>query len=231
MDVSKFKPSDWLKVGGGALMLIAYFLPWWGISGPGFSADVSGSQYFFTGTVPWLLLVAIGVLSFLAAAGIFKLPASLPAPLIFLGVSVLTMLLIIIRFFSDGSDLDNSPLTRGAGLYLALVAAIAVLVGCVMGFKESGGTMADLKDPNKLKGAFQGGGQQQPQYGQQPPQQQYGQQPQYPQQPQYGQAPPPPPGGYQQAPPPPPSGYQQAPPPPPPPGGGGFTPPPPPPGS
>ena len=228
MDVSKFKPSDWLKVGGGALMLIAYFLPWWGISGPGFSADVSGSQYFFTGTVPWLLLVAIGVLSFLAAAGIFKLPASLPAPLIFLGVSVLTMLLIIVRFFSDGSDISDSPLTRGAGLYLALVAAIAVLVGCGMGFKESGGSLADLKDPNKLKGAFQSG-QQQPQYGQQPPQQQYGQQPQYPQQPQYGQAPPPPPGGYQQAPPPPPGGYQQAPPPPPPPGGGGFTPPPPPP--
>jgi hypothetical protein len=27
-----------------------------------------------------------------------------------------------------------------------------------MGFKESGGTFADLKDMDKLKGSFQGGG-------------------------------------------------------------------------
>ena len=49
-------------------------------------------------------------------------------------------------------------ISRGIGLYLALLAAIAVFVGCVMAFRESGGDLNDLKDFNKLKSAFGSGG-------------------------------------------------------------------------
>ena len=196
MDFSKFKPSDWLKAGGGVVMLIAYFLSWWGFSASNQFASVdfslSGSDYFFTGTVPWLILVAIGVLTVLAALGTFKLPATLPAPLIFLGASALAFLLILIRFFSDGYDYaGDSGLSRGAGLYLALLASIAVVAGSFLGFKESGGDLNDLKDINKLKGQFSGG-------------------------PGAGSPPPPPPGMQPPPPPPPPPGMQPPPPPPPP---------------
>lgn len=206
MDFSKFKTSDWLKAGGGLLMLIAYFLAWWTIDIPGVGSagDVSGSDYFLTGTVPWLILVAIGVLTVLAALDIFKLPASFPAPLIFLAASALAFLLILFRFFSDGFDYGgfgnyDNYVSRGAGLYLALVAAIAVLVGSFLGFKESGGNINDLKDMNKLKGQFGQGGT-------------------------GAGSPPPPPGAYN--PPPAPGGYSA---PPPPPGAGSPPPPPPPP--
>lgn len=197
MDFSKFKPSDWLKAGGGLVMLIAYFLTWWELDIPGaseFGGDtgVSGSEYFFTGTVPWILLVVIGVLTVLAALDVWRLPSTIPAPLVFLAAAALSLLLLIIRFFSDGVD-DvpgfDIPTKRGIGLYLALLAGIAVLAGCVMAFKESGGSLNDLKDMNKMKSQFSGGG---------------------------SSAPPPPPGGgYSPPPPPPPSGG--APPPPPPP--------------
>jgi hypothetical protein len=200
VDFSKFKTSDWLKVGGGALMLIAYFLPWWSTDfGVGGDASVSGSEYFFTGTVPWLILIAVAVLTFLAVAGKFKLPPNIPAPLVFLGASLLALLLVLWRFFSDGVDSVagfDIPTTRGAGLYLALVAAIAVFVGSLLGFKESGGDLNDLKDMNKLKGQFSHGG-----AGAPPPPSGYN--------------PPPPPGGY--TPPPPPPGAGSPPPPPPPP--------------
>ncbi|MEK7426790.1 MAG: hypothetical protein AAB131_23465 [Actinomycetota bacterium] len=159
MDLSKFKTSDWMKVGGGGLMLVAYFLKWWKVDTDFGDVGFKGSNYFFTGTVPWLLLLAVGVLTFLGAAGVFKLPGSVPAPLVFLAASALSLLLVLVRFFSDGVDTGgvDSGLTRGIGLFLALAAAVVVLVGSVLGFKESGGDLNDLKDMNKLKSSFGGG--------------------------------------------------------------------------
>lgn len=138
MDVSNFKTHDWLKVGGGAVFLIAGFLPWLQFSFGGFSESVNAFEFFFTGIIPWLIFVAIGVLSFLAAAGIFKLPENLPVPTIFLGGAALGTLLVIIRFFYT-QDLD-----RGVGLFLGLIAAIVVTVGAYMAFTESGGNLAEL---------------------------------------------------------------------------------------
>jgi len=194
VDFSKFKPSDWLKAGGGLVMLIAYFLDWWSldVSGFGVGGAFTGSDFFFTGTVPWILLVLIGVLTVLAVLDVFKLPATFPAPLVFLAASVLSLLLILIRFTGPGHDIPDAledEFSRSAGLYLALLAAIAVVAGCVMGFKESGGNLNDLKDMNKIKGQFGGGG------GGTPP-------------------PPPPGGGYSPPPPPPPGGTPPPPPPP-----------------
>lgn len=159
MDFSKFKTSDWLKVGGGGVMLIAYFLKWWKLDVEFLSVGAKGSNYFFTGTVPWILLIAVAVLTALSVLGIFKLPSSIPAPLVFLGAAALSFLLVLIRFFSDGVDgLGGDGLSRGIGLYLALLATIAVLAGCVLGFKESGGDLNDLTDMNKLKSQFNTGG-------------------------------------------------------------------------
>ena len=63
VDLSKFKTSDWLKVGGAAVVLIAYFLDWSSFDCGGSSAcdssNFSGSSFFFRGTLPWLLIVAV----------------------------------------------------------------------------------------------------------------------------------------------------------------------------
>ena len=184
-------------------MFIAFFLKWWKVDFLGESVGASGSDYFFTGTVPWLLLLAIAVLTVLTVGGVVKLPTSLPTPLIILAASALSFLLVLVRFFSNGVDSEfDDGITRGIGLFLALIAVIVVLVGAVLGFKESGGDLNDLKDVNKLKSQFNVGGGAAP-----------------------GMTPPPPPG-FSAAPPPPPA---PAPPPPPPPPPAPGTPPPPPP--
>ena len=184
MDLSKFKTSDWLKVGGAVAVLIFGFLRWWGIDLGFASVKFNAFDYFFTGTIPWLLLVAIGVLTFLAAAGIFRLPASFPAPIVYLAASALSLLLIIIRLFGPGHGApDNSGLSRGIGLWVCLLGAIASVVGSVLAFQESGGNLADLKDMNKLKAQFGNAG-----GGATPP------------------PPPPPPPGMAPPPPPPPAG-------------------------
>lgn len=138
MDLSKFKTSDWLMVGGGAAFLIAGFLPWLQVSFAGFSSSVNAFDLFFTATVPWLIFVAIGVLTFLAVAEIFKLPASFPAPTVFFLAAAVGTLLVIIRFFYT-QDLD-----RGIGLFLGLIAAIVVTVGAYMNFTATGGNLAEL---------------------------------------------------------------------------------------
>ncbi|MCU1395261.1 MAG: hypothetical protein JWM34_3689 [Ilumatobacteraceae bacterium] len=203
MDLSKFKPSDWLKVGGGVVMLIAYFLDWTSADCPSIpglgtsycdNANLSGSSFFFRGTIPWILTVAVGVLAFLLAAGIMK-KGTIPWPLIFLAASALATLLVLIYLIHPTySGFDSG---RGIGAILGFLAAAAVLVGSFLGFKESGGDLNDLKDINKIKSQFGGPA---------------------------GAPPPPPGGGY--TPPPPPGA---SPPPPPPPPGGGYSPPPPPP--
>jgi hypothetical protein len=163
VDVSKFKSSDWLKIGGGAVFFIAGFLTWWKVEAGGFSDSGNAFDWFFTGTLPWLIFTAIAVLTVLAATGKFTPPAHLPAPLIYLAAAAIGLFLVLVRFISDGIDGDEAAafgvdISRGIGLYLAVLAAIAVLVGCVKAFKESGGDLNDLKDFNKLKSAFGSGG-------------------------------------------------------------------------
>ncbi len=173
MDLSKFKTSDWLKVGGGAVMFIAGFLTWWQPACPSGSGaecsaaidslglDVNAFDLTLTGLLPWLFIVAIAVLTVLGVLGTFKLPDSLPTPLIFLGVSVLSFLLVLIRLFSDPFDSGlgiGDQTERGVGLYLALLATAAVAAGCFIAFKESGGDLNDLKDVNKMKSQFGGTG-------------------------------------------------------------------------
>jgi hypothetical protein len=80
---------------------------------------------------------------------------------VFLAASALGTLLVIVRFFSDGvdGDLEGSgfDISRGIGLYLAVLAAIVVLVGCIIGFRESGGNLKDLTDVGRLKQSFGAG--------------------------------------------------------------------------
>lgn len=163
MDVSKFKTSDWLKIGGGALMLIAGFLNWVKVSGFGVSSSGGNAfDFFFTGTIPWLLVVAAGVISVLLASGTIK-PGKLPWTLILLAATGLAAVLLLLRILfnpiegKDSIEALGGSVGRGIGMYLSFIAAAVALAGSVMGFKESGGDLNDLKDINKIKAAFDQG--------------------------------------------------------------------------
>jgi hypothetical protein len=224
MDLRAFKLSDWLKVGGGALFLIAGPLTWWKVTfdgGPLFGSESAPAHglgdYFGTVGIAWLLFIAIAVLTVLMRLGIVKMPSNLPVPLVFLSAAAIGALLVLFRFLFDGLDggfgldLEDAgfDISRGLGAWLGLIAAAEVVAGCVMGFTESGGNLADLKDVDKLKselgsitGAF-GGTQSTPTAPSAPPS--GGMAP--PAAPNAGMAPPPPPpvpGGGSMPPPPPP---------------------------
>lgn len=158
MDLSKFKPSDWLKVGGGAVFFIAGFMKWWKVDFGDFgSAGATGWDYFFTTGIAWLLLVAVAAVTLMTVMG-RKLPADLPWPLVMLAATLVGLLLVVIRFLSNGLGVDGSGFSRGIGAFLGMIGAIAAFAGALMGFKESGGDLNDLKDVNKLKAEFAKGG-------------------------------------------------------------------------
>lgn len=154
MDLSKFKTSDWLIVGGGAgMFLFGTFMKWWTIDG----LSVGGGNafdFFLTGTIPWLLLVAAAVVTVLLVLD--KIPRTLPWPLILLLATALSAVLLLIRFLFNPGAPDG--ISRGAGLILSLISGIVATVGGVMNFQASGGDLNDLKDINKLKSAFDTGG-------------------------------------------------------------------------
>jgi hypothetical protein len=156
MDLSKFKTSDWLKIGGGAGVLIFGFLPWISFD-TGIIGSISASAFDFTltGIFPWLLLVAAGVITFLLATE--KLNSKLPWPLILLAATGLGALLIVFRLIAGAPGESFDGISRGIGLYLSTLAGLASAAGGFLGFKESGGDLNDLKDVNKLKAAFDNG--------------------------------------------------------------------------
>ncbi len=206
MDFSKFKTSDWLKVGGAAGFFLFGFFNWISIDFESDFGSFGGADggnvfnFFFTGIIPWILIIGTGVITVLLIMGTLK--QNLPWPLIMLGATGLAAVLLLIRFIFnplDGKDqleaLGGVDVGRGFGLILSVISGLVAFAGAFLGFKESGGDLNDLKDVNKIKSQFNTGG---PSMGSVPP-------------------PPPPPGSMTPPPPPPPPPPAPGTPPPPPP--------------
>jgi hypothetical protein len=140
VDLSKLNTSDWLVSGGAIVFLISLFLPWYGIDDQFGSFANNGSDYFLTGWLPMLLIIAVFVFTVLPklAEGV-NLPEvigpvpRLQAALIAAGAAaVLVLLRLIIASDNVGSIDVDVDLDRKYGLFLALLAAIAVAAGAFL---------------------------------------------------------------------------------------------------
>ncbi len=160
MDFSKFKTSDWLIIGGGVGIFIFGFLEWVTVSGFGFSSSGGNVfDFFWTGTIPWILVIASAVVTFLLVQGTLK-EDQLPWPLVLLAATGLAALLLLIRIIFnplEGKDLIESAggdVGRGVGMILSVIAGLAAAAGAFMNFQASGGNLKDLTDVDKLKASF-----------------------------------------------------------------------------
>lgn len=161
MDLSKVSKGGQIFAGAGIVFLIASFLPWYKAEASfgGFSASETASAWgdlgFLWGSLWALLLLAGAVLLVLPAFGVAapKLPA-----IAFLAVGALATLFTVLKLIIGEDEAPELGITVDAsfGLYLAIIAAAAATFGAFTMFKESGGSLNDLKDPNKLKASFGG---------------------------------------------------------------------------
>lgn len=154
MDFNKLTTADKVIGASGIVFLIAMFLPWWGIEIEGFgTGSNSGWDYFLTGILPLLIILAMVAQIAIAKFSATELPKP-PIPwsqihLIAGGVVAVLLILRVVIGSSEGSGTFEIDLDRMYGLWIALLAAIGVGAG---GFLKS-------KEPEDVLGAgpYQGG--------------------------------------------------------------------------
>jgi hypothetical protein len=139
MDTSKLSRYDWVVVAGMILMFIALFLTWYrveivqrllleldgaGVDTSGFS--VNGWQYF-SAVLAWLLtVVATAVVILKALPGlVFRLPV--PESLTIMALGAIAFLLVLYRLVAMPAP--SEAFGRGAGIFVALLAAFLVAAG------------------------------------------------------------------------------------------------------
>ncbi len=132
--ITAMSNGEKLIAGGGILLLVAAFLPW-------YSIDFGRNGLQSPGAIWSLLAVVIGVI--MAAAILapkftdVKLPdlGSITWPQAHLGLGVGALLLVVIKFLSESSFL-------GFGFYLGFIAAVALAAGGYLYFTENGGKLS-----------------------------------------------------------------------------------------
>jgi hypothetical protein len=131
-NVKKFTTNELIILGGCVLMIIGYFLKWFAVGNEFIEVSVSGSHYFFQGTIPLLLALALGaVIIIKKLAPQVNLP-DLPMPwnqvyLIAAGVSAV---LVLLRLLTGDSGTD-----RKIGLFLASIGVILEVVGAFLKYQ------------------------------------------------------------------------------------------------
>lgn len=132
----RFRSSDWLIVIGALLLFAASVQPWWTLrfdNAPGLS--LNGYDFALTGTVPIVILLAIGIVTVIIKTDSLALPVWLIHPYVLTAGVATTAVLIGIRFFWSGFD-DSAGVSRGLGLYLAGAAVVIALVGCGLAIRD-----------------------------------------------------------------------------------------------
>jgi hypothetical protein len=143
-DVKQTDRNDLGVMGGGLLVLLSSFMPWYGASGGYISVSVSGWSAGFTAWCPILLSIALGVLVLLRVMKVYELP-QLPVGLavLSLGAAGLALLLVIIRWASlpSGGALGFNYGPR-FGIFLGIIGIAAQAVFAFLAFKQSGEKIA-----------------------------------------------------------------------------------------
>jgi hypothetical protein len=146
MDISRLTRGELIAGVSGLVLLVALFLPWYGVdvNVAGFSASESGNAWEVFSTIDVLLflvaLVAVGVAVSKAAGG---LSTDLPLAAIVLGAGVLAVLLVLYRIIDlpgpDIPDVAGAGIEFGRkfGIFLGLLAAGGVAYGGWVSMNES----------------------------------------------------------------------------------------------
>ena len=142
-DTTRLRLGDLIAAGGGLLLIISLFLNWYKVSAEGALIDisVSASGWDALGFIDILLfLIGVAAIAFavMRAMGMGdRLPV--PSGMALLVLGALATLLVIFRILviPDG-DVDGVDVGRAFGIFVALVAALATLVGGWLSWNEEG---------------------------------------------------------------------------------------------
>ena len=152
-DFAAVPRSVWISAGGALVLLISVFFSWYtataSVSLPGggsISRSASGSGWDSGGAAKLVFLLALVILA-VWAVDLFADNVTLPFPaaMVALVLGAVALLVCVIKFFSKpgGPDLTSFggtlhfSVSVAWGLYVAILAAIAVIVGAYMHMNET----------------------------------------------------------------------------------------------
>lgn len=157
-DIKKLKTSELVMLGGCLAVFIGVFLKWFAVGGGSVGegdfrfaipeVSVNGFHYFFQGTIPWIIAIAVAAAIIIRA---FFPQVSLPDKFGSLGWGEMYLIacgvaaaLVLLRLAMGDSGTD-----RKIGLFLASLGVIAMVVGAFLKFqaKEEAGGPASSGPP------------------------------------------------------------------------------------
>ncbi len=143
MDTSKLSRYDWVVVAGMILMFIALFLTWYRVEIvqrllqelpadlKGASVDISGFSvngwHYFSAVLAWLLTVVATAVVILKALPAISFRLQMPESLTVMALGAIAFLLVLYRLIAMPAP--SEAFGRGAGVFVALLAAILVAAG------------------------------------------------------------------------------------------------------
>lgn len=150
-DFAAVPRSVWISAGGALILLISVFFSWYTatasatLAGSTVSRSASGSGWDSGSGAKLVFLLALVILA-VWAIDLFADNIDLPVPasLVALVLGGIALLIVVIKFFSKpGSDISSFggtvhfSVSVAWGLYVAILASIAVVVGAYMHMNES----------------------------------------------------------------------------------------------
>jgi hypothetical protein len=150
-DFAAVPRSVWISAGGALILLISVFFSWYTatasatLAGSTVSRSASGSGWDSGSGAKLVFLLALVILV-IWAIDLFADNIDLPVPasLVALVLGGLALLIVVIKFFSKpGSDISSFggtvhfSVSVAWGLYVAILASIAVVVGAYLHMNES----------------------------------------------------------------------------------------------
>jgi hypothetical protein len=168
-DANRLKFGDLIAGGAAVVLFISLFLDWYTVSVEGFgnlggsSAGGSAWDALDIGSI-FLLLVILAVIAIVVLRALGNEPGGLPVPLstIVLGLGALATLYILFRLLVSPVDVpdafdDAVDVGRGIGIFLGLLAAIAIAAGGFLSARERGEDVPGVGGAGLGTGAAGGG--------------------------------------------------------------------------
>ncbi|HEX4836996.1 MAG TPA: hypothetical protein VFV03_00505 [Solirubrobacteraceae bacterium] len=160
-DVSRLRRSDWITGGGAvALFVFLFFFKWFGGSVKGvvpvggsvsYGSSSTGWDTFTNSRWIWLITIVVAVGAVVLVATQRKLDSPIQLSAIVAGLGALSTLLILYRIIhhpSGGASFAGASFSYGIkiGIWLGLIAAVAITYGGYLQMSEEGTSLSDVRD-------------------------------------------------------------------------------------
>jgi hypothetical protein len=125
--------GDRLGLLAGIVLAVSAFTGWYSGSGEGVQISVTGWDTGYAGKIVFLLGVAVVLVVALREAGV-QMPAAVPESLLTIALGAVATIIVLVRVISIPEDFFFAG--RGVGIWISLMAAIAVIVAGLLQASE-----------------------------------------------------------------------------------------------